>query len=166
MKISRIETIHLGDIPHDVGSLVELRRCTSTPLLATEYLMTRYEYRPLLEARGADIVIIDPTWTGGVTEGRKIASMAEAYNLPVTMHDCTGPLTLFAGVHLALSAPNAMYQETVRAFLRTFYPELVTESVVIQDGHILAPTAPGLGTALLPDLARRPDATLVESVPT
>jgi L-alanine-DL-glutamate epimerase-like enolase superfamily enzyme len=50
--------------------------------------------------------------------------------------------------------------------LRTFYPELVTESVVIQDGHILAPTAPGLGTALLPDLARRPDATLVESVPT
>ena len=48
----------------------------------------------------------------------------------------------------------------------TFYPELVTESVVIQDGHILAPTAPGLGTALLPDLARRPDATLVESVPT
>ena len=92
--------------------------------------------------------------------------MAEAYNLPVTMHDCTGPLTLFAGVHLALSAPNATYQETVRAFLRTFYPELVTESVVIQDGHILAPTAPGLGTALLPDLARRPDATLVESVPT
>lgn len=107
MKISRIETIHLGDIPHDVGSLVELRRCTSTPLLASEYLMTRYEYRPLLEARGADIVMIDPTWTGGVTE-----------------------------------------------------------SVVIQDGHILAPTAPGLGTALLPDLARRPDATLVESVPT
>lgn len=107
--------------------------------------------------------MIDPTWAGGITEGKKIAALAETYKRPVALHDCTGPLTLFAGVHLAINATNAVYQESVRAYLRVTYPGLVTELVRVEDGHILAPTAPGLGTALLPDVRRRPDATVVAS---
>jgi L-alanine-DL-glutamate epimerase-like enolase superfamily enzyme len=86
--------------------------------------------------------------------------MAEAYKRPVAMHDCTGPLTLYAGIHLAINAPNAVYQETVRAYLRVNYPDLVTDLPAIEDGHILAPTKPGLGTRLLPDLRTRPGATV------
>lgn len=147
----------------DVAALAELQRSTTIPVLASEYLTTRYEYRPVLEQRAADIIMIDPTWAGGITEGKKIAALAETYKRPVALHDCTGPCTLFAGVHLAINATNAVYQESVRAYLRVTYPELVTELVRVEDGHILAPTAPGLGTALLPEVRRRPDATVVAS---
>jgi galactonate dehydratase len=147
----------------DVGALAELRQSTSIPLLVSEYLTTRYEYKPVLEQRAADIIMIDPTWSGGITESKKIATMAETWKRPVAMHDCTGPFTLLAGLHLAINATNAVYQETVRAYLKITYPNLATEGVTVQDGHILAPTTPGLGTALLPDVRNRPDATIQTS---
>jgi L-alanine-DL-glutamate epimerase-like enolase superfamily enzyme len=147
----------------DPTALASLCRETSIPVLASEYLMTRWDYRQVLDARAADILMIDPIWCGGITEARKIASMADTYNVPVTMHDCTGPLSLYAGLHLTINAPNALYQETVRAYLRTFYRDLVTDLPEIVDGHILAPTAPGLGTRLQPDIGARPGATVVVS---
>lgn len=140
----------------DIAALAELRRSTTAPILASEYLATRYEYRPLLEQQAADIVMIDPTWAGGITECKKVCAMAEAYKRPVAMHDCTGPFTLYAGIHLAINATNAVYQESVRAYLRVNYPELVTHLPVIEAGHILAPTTPGIGTALLPEVRNRP----------
>jgi galactonate dehydratase len=147
----------------DLDALADLRRGTRCPILASEYLATRYEYRPLLEKQAADIVTIDPTWAGGITECRKVCTLAEAYKRPVAMHDCTGPLTLYAGVHLAVNAPNAVYQETVRAYLRVTYPDLVTELPRVEGGHVLAPTRPGLGTELLPDVRTRPGAVVRES---
>ena len=119
-----LEDMVLG---HDVDQLKELKDSTTTPILASELLITRYQYRPLMEKRAADIVMIDPTWAGGITESRKIATMAESFGLPVALHDCTGPFTLMAGVQLAFSAPNAIYQETVRAYMRTWYRDFVTE---------------------------------------
>lgn len=147
----------------DIEALAELQRSTTTPVLVSEYLTTRYEYKPVLEQRAADIIMIDPTWAGGITESRKIANMAEAFKRPVAMHDCTGPFTLFAGLHLAINSTNAIYQETVRAYLRINYPQIATEGVVVENGHLLAPTKPGLGTALLPDVRKRPDVTVVVS---
>ncbi len=147
----------------DISSLAELRRSTSTPILASEFLTTRYEFKALFEQQAVDIVMIDPTWAGGITESKKIATMAEAYRRPVAFHDCTGPFTMMAGIHLAINATNAVYQETVRAYLHVTYPEMVTEPIIVEGGHILAPTGPGLGTALLPDVRRRPDATTVVS---
>ena len=148
----------------DIDALAELRACTRTPLLVSEYLTTRYEYKPVLEKQAADIIMIDPTWAGGITESKKIATMSETFKRPVALHDCTGPFTLMAGIHLAINATNAVYQETVRAYLRVTYPDMVTEGITIEDGHILAPTGPGIGTSLLPDLRTRLDATVVESV--
>ena len=145
----------------DLDALAELRRGTTTPILASEYLATRYEFKPLLEKQATDIVMIDPTWAGGITECKKICSMAEAYKRPVAMHDCTGPFTLYAGIHLAINATNAVYQETVRAYLRVNYPELVTDLPTIEQGHVLAPTKPGLGTHLLPDVRTRAGAKVM-----
>lgn len=150
-----LEDLVLG---HDIEQIAELKASTTTPILASELLITRYQYRPLMERRAADIIMVDPTWAGGITESRKIVTMAESFGLPVAMHDCTGPFTMLAGVHLALSAPNAIYQEQVRAYLRTWYTELVPTLVEVVDGHILPPTAPGIGTSLLPEVLERPDA--------
>jgi len=150
-------------LAHDVDAIAELKASTSTPVIASEMLITRYQYRQLLERRAADIVMVDPTWAGGITESRKIVTLAESFGLPVAMHDCTGPFTLLAGVHLALSAPNAVYQEHVRAYVRGWFGDLVPESVRVVDGFILPPTAPGIGTQLRPEVLERPDARVQTS---
>jgi L-alanine-DL-glutamate epimerase-like enolase superfamily enzyme len=89
--------------------------------------------------------------------------MAEAHQLPVAPHDCTGPIVLVASTHLSINAPNALIQETVRAYYSGWYRELVTTLPDIADGTIAAPTGPGLGTELLPDLHLRPDANVRRS---
>jgi L-alanine-DL-glutamate epimerase-like enolase superfamily enzyme len=150
-------------LAHDIGALAELKAATTIPILASEYLVTRHQFLPLLERRAADIVMLDPTWTGGITESHKIGSLVDTFGLPVTMHDCTGPFTLLAGVHLALAAPNATFQETVRAYIRTWYRDVVPHSVTIENGFILPPTEPGIGTSLLPDVTGRADATVISS---
>ncbi len=150
-------------LAEDRGALAELRRSTSIPVLASEYLMTRHEYRSLAENGGADLVMIDPTWCGGITEARKIASLVDTWSLPVTMHDCTGPFTLLAGVHVAFSSPNVIYQEVVRAFLRVVYPEWVEHTVQLDAGRISPPTEPGIGAALRPEVLTRPDVRRVWS---
>ncbi|HEX6144807.1 MAG TPA: enolase C-terminal domain-like protein, partial [Geminicoccaceae bacterium] len=91
---------------------------------------------------------------------KKIATMAEAHQLPVAPHDCTGPIVYVASCHLSLNAPNALIQESVRAFYTGWYKELVTELPEVRDGHIHPMSGPGLGTELLPDITRRPDAVV------
>jgi galactonate dehydratase len=68
-----------------------------------------------------------------------------------------------AGLHLALHAPTAIFQEVVRATLATWCRDLVTELPVLRSGMVQAPTAPGLGTALRPEVRGRKDATVRES---
>lgn len=163
--VEEFEPLWIEDLmrPENVDALADLRRTTRVPVLASEMLMTRSEYLPVFERQAADIVMIDPVWCGGISEARKIGHMAEVYQRPVTFHDCAGPINLFTGLHLAFNAPNTIYQETVRAFIRTFYDDLVTTNVAIEDGHALPPLGPGLGTALLPDVLQRPDATVIRS---
>ncbi len=64
-------------LAHDVDAIAELKASTSSPVIASEMLITRYQYRQLLERRAADIVMVDPTWAGGITESRKIVTLAE-----------------------------------------------------------------------------------------
>jgi galactonate dehydratase len=147
----------------DFRALADLRRRTRVPICGSETLGGAVSFRQMLEAEAVDFVMLDLAWCGGLTEGRKIAALAEAHARPLAPHDCTGPVTLMAGLHLALHAPSAIFQEVVRATLATWYRDLVTDLPVIRGGMVQAPTAPGLGTALLPDLRRREDAVVRES---
>ena len=117
-----------------------------------------------MEARAAGIVMLDLSWCGGLSEAKKIATMAEAYHLPVAPHDCTGPVVLAASTHLSCNAPNALIQESVRAFYTGWYKELVTALPEVKDGMIAPPPGPGLGLDLLPDITRRKDAVVRSSV--
>ena len=69
--------------------------------------------------------------------------MAEAWHLPVAPHDCTGPVVLCASTHLSLNAPNALIQESVRAYYRTWYRDLATALPKIENGFITVPPGPG-----------------------
>src|SRR5208283_1125259 len=144
----------------DAQALTDLRRQTRVPICGSETLGGVVPFRDLLAADALDFVMLDLAWCGGLTEGRKIAALAEAYAKPLAPHDCTGPVTLWAGLHLGLHAPAAIFQEVVRATLSTWYRDLVTALPVIRNGMVQAPTGAGLCTALLPDVALRSDATV------
>lgn len=136
----------------NAATLADFRRQSGMPVAATEMLLGRNAYLSLLEQQAADYLMIDPTWTGGISETRRIVDLAQCFNVPATMHDCTGPLTLFAGLHCSVASANVVFQETVRAHIRTFYGDLIDRQPVIEDGRLLPPADPGLGTSLLPSL--------------
>jgi galactonate dehydratase len=146
--------------PDPVDDLARLAREVRIPLCVSERLFTRYAFRRVLELGAAHIVMPDIIWTGGISEGRKIATMAEAYHLPIAPHDCTGPVNVFACLHLCASAPNAQFMETVRAFYRGYYGDIVDPNIEVRDGRVLFPTAPGLGTRLRPEVRERSDASV------
>lgn len=138
--------------PDNIEAMAELRRCVDVPLAVSEMLVTRDQYRRALELHSADYVMIDPTWVGGISESRRIAELAQLANIPVLMHDCTGPLTLFAGLNLAMAIPGVTYQECVRAHIATLYPRLIDTTVEVSDGSIAPHERPGIGTRWLDDL--------------
>lgn len=135
-----------------LGDLARYADASAAPVCASETLATRWGFRDLLETGAAGVVMLDIGWCGGLSEARKIATMAEAWHLPIAPHDCTGPVVLAASTHLSLNAPNALIQESVRAFYRGWYRDLVTALPEIKDGMITVPPGPGLGLDLNPDL--------------
>ena len=143
--------------PIRMDSLSSLKRyadASTAPIAASETLGGRGAFRDLLETGVAGVVILDISWCGGLSEARKIAAMAEAWHLPVAPHDCTGPVVLTASTHLSLNAANALVQESVRAFYRTWYRDVVTALPEVRNGMISVPPGPGLGLELNPNLDR------------
>jgi L-alanine-DL-glutamate epimerase-like enolase superfamily enzyme len=117
-------------------------------------------FKQLIDKRAASVIMIDLAWCGGISEARKIANMAEASELPVTLHDCTGPIVYAASCALSATLPNAIYQEAVRAYFTGWYTEIVEDIPVVADGHVAPLEGPGLGLRLRPELFARPDATV------
>ncbi len=144
----------------NVAAIAEFRRGTRVPVCASETMATRSAFRDLLEAQATDIVMLDLSWCGGISEAKKIATLAETYQRPVAPHDCTGPVVLVASVHLALNAPNALMQEVVRAYLSSWYRDLVTDLPLVKDGYVHPMAGAGLGTKLIPDVLKRADAVI------
>lgn len=143
--------------PIRMDSLSSLKRyaeASPAPVCASETLAGLSGFRDLLETGAAGVVMLDVAWCGGLTVARKVAAMAEAWHLPVAPHDCTGPVVLAASTHLSLAAPNALVQESVRAFYRGWYRDVVTALPPVEKGMITVPPGPGLGLRLLPDLER------------
>ncbi len=152
--LREIQPLWLEDIlkMDNLDTLADFRRQAQLPISVSEMLLSRADYAKTLSSAAADYVMIDPTWVGGISETVRVAHLAQAYNIPATMHDCTGPLTLFAGLHVNAAVPGCCYQETVRAHIRSFYRDVIDAPVVIKAGYAKLPTGPGLGVRLNPDL--------------
>src|SRR3712207_5864511 len=110
---------------NELDAMAELARHTSIPIAASERLATAASFRQLIDKRAASIVMIDLAWCGGISTARKIANIAEAAELPVTLHDCTGPIVYAASCALSATLPNVSYQEAVRAYFSGWYREVV-----------------------------------------
>jgi L-alanine-DL-glutamate epimerase-like enolase superfamily enzyme len=144
--------------PIKMDSLADLKRYAAAsvaPICASETLATRWAFRDLLETGAAGVIMLDIAWCGGLSEARKIAAMAEAWRLPIAPHDCTGPVVLAASTHLSLNAPNALVQESVRAYYRTWYQDIAVGLPPINGGMISVERRPGHGVDIHPDLGKR-----------
>ena len=138
-------------------ALAEFARSTHVWTCASETLGSRFAYKEYLDRDAAHVVMADLCWTGGLTEGRKIAAMADTYHRPFAPHDCIGPVGFVAAIHMSFSQPNTLIQESVRAFYNGWYRELVTEVPRIEGGYIYPMEGPGLGTELVPQFFERSD---------
>jgi galactonate dehydratase len=138
--------------PDSIDTIADFRDKADIPVAVSEMMIGPDDYRLVLEKRAADYVMIDPTWVGGISQTHRLAQLAQFYNIPVVMHDCTGPLTLLSGVHVATATANVAWQESVRAHIHLLYPRLITEQPSVGGGFIQPPSAPGIGTAWQPGL--------------
>jgi L-alanine-DL-glutamate epimerase-like enolase superfamily enzyme len=142
----------------NISDLKDYARHSKAWVCASETLSFTHAFREYLQTGAAGVVMLDLSWCGGLSEARKIAGMAEAWHTPVAPHDCTGPVVYAASCHFSLYAPNALIQESVRAFYTGWYTELVTDLPAVENGMVRLNNKPGLGLELLPDLTHRADA--------
>lgn len=138
-------------LPENNEALVELARQTTIPLATGERLYTRWGFKTVLASGGVDIIQPDLSHTGGIWEGRKIAAMAEAYDVAIAPHCPLGPITLAASLQLDFCTPNASIQEqSLEIHYHQSGSELLDYLVDPQvfhfhEGFVQKLTAPGLG---------------------
>ena len=126
-------------------ALSQVRDKVNVPISVGERLHTRWEFVPIFERELADFVMPDVTWTGGITELKKISTQAESYYIPVSPHDASGPINVLAGAHVMMTTPNFYKLETANTDL-TKYNEFIQTPLDNSDGALhLDPVAPGLG---------------------
>jgi L-alanine-DL-glutamate epimerase-like enolase superfamily enzyme len=136
---------------------------SSIPVIGSELLMTRWQLRDWIQNGVSQIVMTDPVWNGGIAETRKIANMAEAYGLPIVLHNVAGPICHAACMHLGAHLPNLYFVESVRAFYKTYFPIIGDFGVKVDDGTLNLPEGAGLGVNLRPEMLDRDDLSRVVS---
>jgi galactonate dehydratase len=142
--------------PESVKAQAEFAAACPAPVVSGERVYTRFGLRALLEMGGAHIVNPDLTWTGGIGELKRMATMAEAYRRPIKPHNEGGPVHHVASVHVAANVPSLYLLETIRFNYRHAFPQLVDglPEMLRVDGEarLALPQGPGLGISLKREL--------------
>jgi galactonate dehydratase len=143
--------------PQSLDALRQIRSQTDVQLCVGERLYTRWDVLPVLSAGLVNYVMPDICWTGGITEMKKIATLAETFFVPISPHGAQGPVQIIAGGHVMLTTSNFYRLEINTAWLDMFNAA-ITPPLDIRDGALHVPDRPGLGVELNHDyLADHPD---------
>ena len=133
--------------PENFEALAKLTAKSPIPIATGEAVFTKFQFRDLLATGAADIIQPDVAATGGLTEMKKIAAMAEAHYVSVAPHNPLGPLATASNVHFAATAPNFLVLE-YHADDVGLRAEILHEPLRLEDGYVVLPDAPGLGVEL------------------
>jgi len=129
-----------------------MRNQVKTPIASCESLFGRRGFRRFLECQSMDVAIVDIPWNG-LAEGLKIAAMADAYEVNVAPHNFYGHLSTLMSAHFCAAVPNLRIME-IDIDDVPWKDDLVTAPPVIEDGHLIVPTAPGWGADVNEDAVR------------
>ena len=133
--------------PESFNALKQVRDKVSAAISWGERGHTKWDFVPILENKLADFIMPDVTWTGGITELKKISSLCEAYYIPVSPHDAAGPINIVAGAQVMMTVPNFYKLETSEWNLHKYDP-LIDTPLDNSNGSLKLNRAPGLGIAL------------------
>jgi galactonate dehydratase len=137
--------------PENADAMREVKNSTSTPICAGENLFLRHGFRDIIQKQAVDIIMPDIPKCCGLSEGRKIANMAEIYYIPLAPHNVCGPLGTMASCHVCASIPNFLVLEW-HWLGRKHWDELtITDKPIIENGYITIPDKPGLGVEINPE---------------
>jgi len=133
--------------PESYDALEQVRSQIPVRISVGERLYTRFEFLPVLARHLSDYVMPDVTWTGGISELKKIATLAETFYVPITPHDASGPINILAGAQVVMTVPNFYRLEARRVDLE-FYNSFLEEPLEVRDGALILSKRPGLGNRL------------------
>ena len=139
--------------PENVTALRDVKMATRTPICTGENLYTRHGFRDLVEQQAADIISPDLAKAGGLSEGCRIADLADTYYIPVAPHNICGPIGTIAACHACAAMPNFHVLE-FHHLDNEIWNTLTVERDLIQQGRIQLPSGPGLGVQLDENVAR------------
>ncbi len=132
-------------VPPDMPEVMaQVQRGTSIPISAGERLTTKYEFGRLIEQRAVSIIQPDLGRSGGILETKKIAAIAETWNVQVAPHCYCGPLVGAANIQLATTLPNFLILESIKTW-GEFHAELLDKPIRFEDGYVIPSEEPGLG---------------------
>jgi len=144
--------------PESWKALKQVREQVKVSLCTGERLHTRWEFVPIFEGGLADFVMPDVTWTGGISELKKIATMAEAYYIPISPHDASGPVNVVAGAQVMMTVPN-FYKLEVHRYDLSGYNLLIDQPLDVREGALHLTDRPGLGIEMNLDALRTYETT-------
>ncbi len=139
--------------PDNVPEMAKVAHQTTIPVATGERLTTKAEFARILEAKAASILQPNLGRAGGILEGKKIASLGEAFGAQIAPHCYCGPVVAAANIQLAACSPNFLILECIRDF-GGFHAEILRRPLQVQDGYAVIPDGPGLGVELDRDVAR------------
>lgn len=138
----------------NLDALAEVRKSTSVPIASGERWCTKYDFRAAISAGAIDIAQPDLRVCGGLTEGKKIATLCEANHIPVAPHNIHGQVGTAASMHLACSIPNALILEYSVEEIE-WKEDLFDYQYKPIDGYMYINDRPGLGIDFHEDVALR-----------
>ncbi|CAB4790683.1 unannotated protein [freshwater metagenome] len=133
--------------PDQHEALVRARKGINVPLATGERLLNRAEFLPILKDGLIDVAQPDVCHAGGITELRKISNLCETFGVLMAPHNPLGPIATMVNVHMALTTPNFLIQEVMRADV-AWRAEVFQGVPEIKDGHLLPPTGLGIGVEI------------------
>ncbi|MBI4922594.1 MAG: mandelate racemase/muconate lactonizing enzyme family protein [Devosia nanyangense] len=133
--------------PEAIDALADVRAHSPVPIAAGERGFEPRWFLEALEKKAVDILQPDVSHAGGMGETKRISHLAHWHMIPVAPHNPVGPVMNAMTLHLSVAVPNFTVFETVSVDV-PWRKELVRETLVFEQGDILAPTAPGLGVEL------------------
>ncbi len=141
-------------VPPDAPEeMAKVARATSIPVATGERLTTKYDFARLLNAGAAAILQMNLGRVGGLLEAKKIAGMAEVYHAQIAPHLYCGPIVGAANIQIATCSPNFLILESIESW-GGFHSEILKTPIQFEEGHVIPPTAPGLGVELNEEVAR------------
>jgi galactonate dehydratase len=141
--------------PENIDGMARVADAVAIPIAAGERLATIWGWRALIEREIVDVIQPDTGRAGGISQMKKLAGMAEAHHIMMAPHSGSlGPVAEFAALHLLAAIPNTLMLERIE----NDWPgrnEVISAPPVLENGHLLVPTVPGLGVDIVEEAVAR-----------